>query len=109
MDTEDSEIREQKHLGGRMLVAMWAGIFVLLALIFSSILDNQHNPNQNIHTVTGIDGSSELVLMRNRYGHYVADGKINKQDVVFMLDTGATDVAIPEAIAEDLGLEKAAR
>jgi len=37
-------------------------------------------------------------------GHYVANGSINSQPVIFMLDTGATDVSIPEAIARKLNL-----
>jgi len=34
------------------------------------------------------------------------DGAINGQVVHFMLDTGATDVAIPEALAHELSLER---
>ena len=106
MNTEDPNISEQKRLGGRMIFAMWAALFALLALIFSSILDKQYNPNQNINTITTHDGANELVLLRNRFGHYVASGSINQHDVVFMLDTGASDVSIPEKIADKIGLTK---
>jgi aspartyl protease family protein len=48
------------------------------------------------------------VLRRNRSGHYVTSGEINGQPVVLMLDTGASDVAVPENMAARLRLEKMA-
>ena len=45
----------------------------------------------------------------NRAGHYLAPGKINGTTVKFLLDTGATDVAIPEKLAERLQLKKGSR
>jgi aspartyl protease family protein len=36
----------------------------------------------------------------------VATGTINAHDVTFLLDTGASDIAIPESIANDIGLKK---
>ena len=106
MSQEQQEIAEQKGIGGTMITAMWIILLALMAFMFNYILDQQHNPNQNIHTYSGTDGSNELVLQRNRFGHYVANGEINGQDVVFMLDTGATDVSIPEDIARQIGLER---
>jgi len=44
-------------------------------------------------------------LQRNRFNHYVASGLINNTPVVFLLDTGATDVAVPAGLAERLGLK----
>ena len=106
VDQNQQEIDEQKGMGGKMILAMWLSLLVLLGVIFNHILDQQHNPNQNIQSYSGVDGSRELVLKRNRFGHYVASGAINGHDVVFMLDTGASDVSIPEAIARDIGLKK---
>ena len=106
MHTERPEIRQQKRLGMKMIIATWAVIFILLGFLFKAILDNQFNPNQNIHTYTSIDGIKELQLTRNSYGHYVASGSINHHSVIFILDTGATDVAIPDKLASNLGLKK---
>ena len=47
-----------------------------------------------------------MVLKQNRQGHYVASGTINNIPVQFLLDTGATDVAIPESIANQAGLRR---
>ena len=46
-----------------------------------------------------------VVLERDRSGHYLAPGTINGQAVGFLVDTGATDVAVSESVARALGLE----
>lgn len=97
--------QQQKKLGATMLAMMWLGIFVLLGLLFSDILEKQNNPNQAFSTTILAGDIKQLVLKRNRQGHYVASGSINSQPVVFMLDTGATDVSIPEDIAHKLNLK----
>ena len=91
-------------LGRSMLVLGWVLGVALLAVLFSGILDRQHNPNRQLQTLYGADGSREVVLQRNRFGHYLADGQINGQSVQFLLDTGASDVSIPAEIADKLGL-----
>jgi len=50
-------------------------------------------------------GAAMIVLEQDRNGHYVVDGQINRQPVSFLVDTGATDVAIPESMARALGLD----
>src|SRR5690606_26237498 len=63
------------------------------------------NPNQNpTLNLTGM-GAIEVILERNRQGHYVMSGAINGVPAEFMLDTGATDVVIPENLARRAGLE----
>lgn len=88
-----------------MIIGGWVLFFLLLLLLFSRLLDKLHNPNSALETQQ-VDGRREVVLQRNQYGHYVATGTINGQAVVFLVDTGATDVAIPEATAKRLGLKK---
>lgn len=100
------EEREQRRLGLGMQVMAWLVLMGLLVVYFSDLQDRQRNPNRNLDTLVAADGVREVVLQRNRYGHYVTSGEINGQPVVFMLDTGATGVAIPEAVARRLGLER---
>ena len=45
-----------------------------------------------------------ITLKRNRAGHFEAPGRINGEPVTFLLDTGATYVAIPGGLADELGL-----
>jgi len=46
-----------------------------------------------------------VVLIRNRNGHYKFDGEINRHKVTFLVDTGATIMAIPGELQQKLGLK----
>ena len=92
-----------KKLGMMFTAAGWILGFLLLALVFSKILDHRNNPNQSIATLqTG--EFQEIVLKRSSNGHYVFDGEINRQRVTFLVDTGATMTAIPARLQQPLGL-----
>lgn len=45
-------------------------------------------------------------MQRNRQGHYIPNGQINEQKVVFMPDTGAMGIAVSEYLVEKLNLER---
>lgn len=91
--------------GTGMVVIAWLIFLAMLYFIFEDTLLQRNNPNQNI--VTTVNGyQKEVILQRNAYGHYVTNGTINTQEVVFLLDTGASDIAIPETVADKLGLSK---
>lgn len=105
MDDEPVE-GEQHRIGTVMMIVMWVLLLVLVSFFFGKLLDQQNNPNQVLTTQYVGDNVREVLLERNRYGHYVTNGSINGQQVVFMLDTGATGVAVPEHIAWRLGLER---
>jgi aspartyl protease family protein len=98
---------EQQHkMGKSMVFAMWIVMLALLTLFFDKYLGDQQNPNQQVIQRETADGTREVVLERNRYGHYVANGRINGQEVTFLLDTGATDIAIPQSVARRLDLTR---
>ena len=50
----------------------------------------------------------EVRLASARGGHYRLNGQINGQAVTFLIDTGATAVAIPRELGNRLGLEPGA-
>src|SRR3990172_5601598 len=87
-----------QRVGKTMVIMAWVVLLALLSWLFSIYLQRQHNPNNDVQGYSST-GVQEVVLERNRYGHYVATGRINGQSVTFMLDTGATIVDIPENIA----------
>ena len=93
-----------KKLGMMFTATAWIFGFFLLALVFAKILDQQNNPNQSISTLATGD-FQEVVLIRNRNGHYVFDGEINRHQVTFLVDTGATTTAIPGGMQQALGLK----
>lgn len=94
-----------RRIGLGMGLLAWFALAGVLILAFQDQLADLVNPNrqvQSVHTAEAI----EITLQPSRGGHYLLDGTINGQSVTFMLDTGATQVAIPAAIADDLSLQR---
>jgi len=91
-----------------MIIAAWVLLLLLLTWFFNDRLDAQRNPNRQLATIKTTE-IPVVRLERNRFGHYVASGTINGLPVEFMLDTGATDVSIPAAMADRIGLERGRR
>ena len=104
MADPDKQLRHR--IGKGMTVGAWILVLVLLTLFFENRLDRQRNPNQAVYSRINSAGIYEAVLKRNRYGHYVTTGTVNAQPVEFLLDTGASDVAIPVEVADRLGLKR---
>jgi aspartyl protease family protein len=97
-----------RSLGIGMTIAAWVVVILMLALLFDNILGQQRNPNRQVQGIIRDDGVRETLINRNHYGHYITSGQINRQPVVFLLDTGASDVSIPQSVADRLGLERGA-
>ncbi len=90
-----------------MLVLAWGAALWLATRFFADWEQSRFNPNRE--PVSIVQGDQiEVRLESNIQGHFVADGLINGQPVTFLLDTGATDVAIPAELAEELGLARGA-
>ncbi len=94
-----------RRSGMTMLAIAWVLIMAGLYWLFGSWEANQSNPN-TARVLSQQQG--ELRLQRNRAGHYVAEGDINGRPVTFLLDTGATWVALPARLARELGLKQGA-
>ncbi|GGO68801.1 retropepsin-like aspartic protease family protein [Bowmanella pacifica] len=91
-----------------MWILTWVSALGLLTLLFDKQLARQFNPNDAPSSY--MQGSKTSVkLKRNRQGHYVTSGLINGQPVVFLLDTGATQVSVPLHLAQRLGLNAGQR
>lgn len=92
-----------------MTLAAWALFLLLLTWFASGYLERLNNPNVQVVSRVDPGGSPEVLLQQNRAGHYVATGAIDDVPVVFLVDTGATDVAVSQKVAERIGLEKGFR
>ncbi|MBE9562846.1 MAG: TIGR02281 family clan AA aspartic protease [Proteobacteria bacterium] len=98
--------KSPQQLGKGMIYVAWLFVLGLLFMFFNHTLERQNNPNQNVTSTKNQNGVNEVVLQRNHYGHYITNGSINGQSVVFLLDTGATRVSIPESVADRLNLQR---
>ncbi len=96
---------ESQKIGRAMMYLAWLAVLALLSFGFNHWLDkreaNRYQP------FSQRDGELIKVEIRaNRQGHYLSQGSVNGQTVRFLLDTGATLVAVPEALARKLGMRK---
>lgn len=76
---------------------------VQIALAYST--SRPENP-QNIQQPSEVIGVGKLDLLQTRDGHYYTSGTVNESPVVFMIDTGATNVSISSEVASRVGLQK---
>jgi len=76
----------------------------LLYLVFHHIFSQQQNPNQSPETQYK-NGIVTLVLKSNNTHTYLVDGKLNQHPVTFLVDTGASSVAISSHLAKTLKLK----
>lgn len=97
-EVEESRLRRR---GNGMLLIAFILVLVLLTLIFNGLLQWRDNPNRLSVLSAQTD---ELVLRKNALGHYFAEGLINDKPVKFLVDTGATTIALPKHTADSLGL-----
>jgi len=104
--TTENQSPPGKRLGQGMLIFSFVLGLGGLTFFFEGQIQQQRNPNQNPLSMELNSGIREVVLRQNRQGHYVANGTVNNVPVLFLLDTGATDVAIPESIALAAGLQR---
>ncbi|MDO8990486.1 MAG: retropepsin-like aspartic protease [Sideroxyarcus sp.] len=80
-------------------------IWLLLAGGLFYFFDSKENPN----TADKLSGSgAEVTLARDLSGHYRAEAFINGVKTNVMVDTGATDVAISQRLADKLGIQSTA-
>jgi aspartyl protease family protein len=86
-----------------MMLLFWILLMAVGTWWIHGGLEEMMRPNANIvHT---LPAGEPVTLQRNRAGHFEAPGRINGEPVTFLLDTGATYVAVPAALADDLGLQ----
>jgi aspartyl protease family protein len=84
------------HFKTALIAIVWLGLAGLLFYFINGIV----NPN----TADALSHSGNVVLQRDLSGHYRAEAFINGVKTPVMVDTGATDVAISQALADKLGL-----
>lgn len=92
--------------GGRIMLALaWIAALALATYWFGHWEERRANPNRQPQSVHG-EGYIEVRLAAGPGGHYLLDGQIDGQTLTFMLDTGASAVAVPQAVAERLALPR---
>jgi aspartyl protease family protein len=79
-------------------------VWLLLAGGLFYFFNSKVNPN----TADNLSSGTEVTLARDLSGHYRAEAFINGVKTNVMVDTGATDVAISQRLADKLGIASTA-
>lgn len=95
-----------KHTGKIMFGIVWIIIILFFYFISDSFISSQHYPNKNPKSSITHYGVKEVHLKQSRNKTYVLNGMINNIPVTFMVDTGASTVAIPTDLAIKLNLPR---
>ncbi len=104
-DPSQNNDNDTQPLGKGMYFAAWILGLALMTSLFSGVIEQKINPNQSPNA-RYVNGATEVVLKQNSQGHYVTNGTINGKNVTFLLDTGATDVAVPAHIAAKVDMRR---
>jgi aspartyl protease family protein len=83
--------------GRIMFIITWVFLFFLF-FVFFYYFNSSNDSSYNIQNGT-------LIIKPDREGHYRISGAINDEKVMFIVDTGATLVAIPQSLAKRLQLQ----
>jgi aspartyl protease family protein len=102
---ENPTAQTGQRLGVVMTVIAWIGVLLLLTWAANRFLLDDNRALQLDSDIRS-DGSVQIMLQANRQGHFIAPGIINGQPVRFLVDTGATTVAIDQALADRLGVKR---
>lgn len=87
---------------GRLLA--WLGVLGMMVGLTAFYQLLMPSSGGLVHSVT--EGETvRIELQRDRSGHYRVPGEINGHEVAFLVDTGATDVALSERAARAMGLD----
>ncbi|WP_210395383.1 retropepsin-like aspartic protease family protein [Motiliproteus sediminis] len=99
---------QTRRIGTGFWVLFWLLALGFASWFFGSWEQQRAFPNQDPATSISAQ-QTELVLQADHKGHYQANGTINGTPVRFLVDTGATQVAIPASLARTLQLPALAR
>lgn len=89
-------------IGRMMFLITWLLVFFLMLLVF-----NRWESKSSQTAAVSIDSRGrQMIIQGDRQGHYRFEGYINGVKVRFMIDTGASDVAVPNPLARQLNLTR---
>lgn len=100
MDNNNTE-SESRRLGGIFLIIGW-----IMALSLVGFLINQSMYSTKPPTINETYGGTQITIYRGYDSHFRIPGAINDVQVTFLVDTGATSIAVSEHIATKAGLNR---
>lgn len=98
-DSQQGSIASTTRRGAFWIAAFWLALASVLYAGFSHVEQTRKAKLAPFTT-----GAGELVIPRDRDGHFRLSGTVNGQPVEFLVDTGASLVTVSARFAEQAGL-----
>jgi aspartyl protease family protein len=92
-------IQKTARLGALAIAAVWLTVAGVLYLVFERVEQNRQASLKPYALSSG-----DLVIPRQRDGHFHVEGEVNRQPVTFLVDTGASHVSVSQALAQQARL-----
>ncbi|MBP9722808.1 MAG: retroviral-like aspartic protease family protein [Gammaproteobacteria bacterium] len=99
----DHTAQAEKKLGKKMLIIAWLIFLGFLVLLFRWYA-MKTNGAYNTVTYQKPNGGYEMVVPLTDGSRYEVIGQVNEYETHFLIDTGATSIAVPQSVAEKAGL-----
>lgn len=94
-----------RRIGRWMAIGAWLTVLALGTVFAQRALDARADARQPRTLGSAADGY-RLELVADRRGHFSLSALVNGRPVEFLIDTGATGIALPAALATRLGLTR---
>ena len=92
-------VQQTTRTGALTILVIWLAVVGALYFVFNRI-----EKNREARLKPYALSSGELVIPRQRDGHFHVEGEVNHQPVSFLVDTGASHVSVSKALAQKAGL-----
>ena len=99
LDVSQPNLHKTARLGAFAIAAVWLAVAGVLYLVFDRMEQNRQASLKPYALSSG-----DLVIPRQRDGHFHVEGEVNRQPVRFLVDTGASHVSVSQALATQAGL-----
>lgn len=97
--------RRHRQTGKRMILISW--LFILaIGFVFFKWLEREQMGAYNTETTRTASGGIQLSIPLTDGDNYQVFGYVNSTKVLFLVDTGASMVSIPEKLAAKAGLRR---
>lgn len=93
-----------RRLGAIFLILGWITAIVLVALLINKTIFNTKPP-----TISETEAGKQITLYSDYDSHFRVKGTVNGVPVTFLIDTGASSIAVSDKIATKAGLTRMAR